>query len=849
MNPSLKKYNNFLLLLENPNNLEAQITKYFEEEFNELFEDILIKSDKEFMDNLLFNSKFVIEDNFSSDAMKNSTLIQIIKKKEREFYVKLKMDKEKLTKVLKYKGKDFIGNGQNFSFLKHCIYQKDIPIHMCNEKNNFVTVLTEFSTGINEIKNIKRRNSLSEYKNIDAIICTNCLKAYKGNYVKLLCNFCKIPYYTRILSFNENANNNFQPATWEKYHCNIIINQQMLCPKCNHTLYIDIQNDKLICLNCHFSDEAENIEWNCIKCNQKFYSNAKIYNPYIFKPYANAIKKGLLEKISAVPKRLQCGHNPENIIHKKNCSGKLYITQLNNCEMIICSKCRAMNKFDKFIFECPECGKKIKGNEENLEDKFKEFSISSTPKINKKISFNIKSSEIKLKTPRNALSSFNLCQTEKNEKKKFYSSTKSLVYSPDKKLISGISNANTTNTENINKDSYNEIDNNTNNNIFFVPKQKKSFHFRNHNSDIAQNIINNLNKDKRKFSRSLVIKTKKIRKEELDNYCSSSEDEFDDPKNIINKRESNNEEEIEKKNSFNDEEKQKKIISNDIIPYFEPNGYMIISQIGEGKKSKIFCVKSDYNQFYAMKKKVLTQKSDLDKLLYSYKLQYELMNDTNVTKINSINYSNEEFSVLEELGINCWNSEIATMKKMKKFYSEEDLINIIYQISTTLQILQKKNLCHFNINPKNIIVFKNHFYKLSDFEYIKSIKDPNIIPNDNNFISPQLYHLYTNKEKYKKINLIKNDVYSLGLCIIYTMTRTNELNNIFKDFISRKSNVEVKSLIRDYFKYPLNTLDDDNFYSLKFETLINYMLKEKESERFDFSQIIQYLCKEYEFED
>jgi hypothetical protein len=85
MNPSLKKYNDFLLLLEKPNNLESQVTQYFEEEFNELFEDILIKSDKEFMDNLLFNSKFVIEDNFSSDAMKNSTLIQIIKKKRENF--------------------------------------------------------------------------------------------------------------------------------------------------------------------------------------------------------------------------------------------------------------------------------------------------------------------------------------------------------------------------------------------------------------------------------------------------------------------------------------------------------------------------------------------------------------------------------------------------------------------------------------------------------------------------------------------------------------------------------------------------------------------------------------------
>ena len=74
-------------------------------------------------------------------------------------------------------------------------------------------------------------------------------------------------------------------------------------------------------------------------------------------------------------------------------------------------------------------------------------------------------------------------------------------------------------------------------------------------------------------------------------------------------------------------------------------------------------------------------------------------------------------------------------------------------------------------------------------------------------------------------------------------------NNIFKDFISRKSNEEVELLIRDYFKYPLNTVDDDNFYSLKFETLLNYMLKVREFERFDFSQIIQYVCKEYEFED
>ena len=853
MNPLIKKYNDFLLLLEDPRKLEIQVNKFFEEEFIELFDDILIKSDKDFIENLLFNAKFVIEDNFSAEAMNNSTLIQIIKKKEREFYVKFQNDKERLTKVLKYKGKDFIENGQNFSFLKHCIFQNNNPIHMCNEKNNFVTVLSEKSVYINKMNN-HRRNSFTDYKDIYAIICTKCLKAYKADYIKLFCNFCKIPYYTRILSFNENANNNLQPATWEKYHCNIIINQQMECPKCNQPLFIDIENDKLVCQHCNFYDDAENIEWKCIKCKNKFFSHAKIYNPYIFKPFANAIKKGLLEKISAIPKRIQCGHNPDNIVHKKNCDGKLYITELNNTEMILCSKCRAMSKFDKFIFECPECGKKFKANEENLEEEFKAFSNCVTPKMKKSINFsksNSKNNVPKITTSRTSLNNINHCNSEKKKiKYAKHASTKCLQYSTKKKLSTGISNANTTNTENINKDSYGE--NNEKDNNFIIPQKKISV--KNNVVEFDKNYTNNYNSVRRQFSRSLVIKTNQNIKDEDDYYCSSSDDEFEDGKNTFQRKNSNCDKNIDNKiinnckTTFENKENLQKINSND-LPNFEPSDYMIISQIGEGKKSKIFCVKSDNNTFYAMKKKVLMHKNDLNHLLYCYKLQYNLMSNTNVTLIYSINFNNEEFSVLEELGINSWNSEIATMKKMKKFYTEEDLINIIYQISSSLEILQKKNMCHFNINPKNIIVFKNQFYKLSDFEYIRSIKDSNIIPNDNNFISPQLYNFYTDKENHKTINLIKNDVYSLGLCVIYTMTRTNELNNIFKDFISRKSNEEVELLIRDYFKYPLNTVDDDNFYSLKFETLLNYMLKVREFERFDFSQIIQYVCKEYEFED
>jgi serine/threonine protein kinase len=187
------------------------------------------------------------------------------------------------------------------------------------------------------------------------------------------------------------------------------------------------------------------------------------------------------------------------------------------------------------------------------------------------------------------------------------------------------------------------------------------------------------------------------------------------------------------------------------------------------------------------------------------------------------------------------------MKKMNKVYSEEDLINIIYQISICLDILEKRHLCHFNINPKNILVFKNKIYKLTDLEYVKDLNETNIIDNYNNFISPQLFSYFYGKENKKFVDLIKNDVYSLGLCIIYTMTKNDDYNNLYNNFVVITINDNDK-LIDEYLKYPLSILSSENKYSNKFIYLLKKMLKRDEKERFNFNEIKKYLCKEYEFE-
>ncbi len=866
---SLNKYDNFLNKFRNQNQIENEIFRIYEEEYNELFENILIKEESIFIQNLSKNVKLTLIELFSESIFENEKIISSINLMERHFYKNMYLyDREKLLKTLKYKGKFFIENGQNFSFLKHCSYQKNEPNHICNKKNNFIIVLdTDYKADLKGIKNIHRKGSSTEYNIIYAIICTNCLKSYKSNYIKLFCNFCSIPYYTRIITSNEIYNNNLQPATWDKYHCHLIINQQMNCIKCKSPLFLDLKERKLICKNCNFCDEPYNINWTCIKCGENFNSNAKIYNPYEFKPFSNAIKKGIFEKKSALPDKIPCGHNPNLIIHNNNCDGKLYFTELNGMQMVLCSKCKVMIKYQKFIFECVECGKKFR--KQDIEDFFNGQNLN-----NGNLDYNIKKNIYNFND--------NNINNEKNKDIKRFSTKNYYSPRPNAGILNRFNFFNNEILHNIiksrSREKLSELDKEIIDN-----KEEKNEDKSKENANKDLNLMKKINilKLKRSFSSNkkelkkfpdnnqpkLLSKFKKkisIKNKEEENFSSSSE-ENDKPKyQLIKRKESQSLDKllnIRKLSSINQKKSEtiiKKIPSGQFneeetiyLPIFDVTNYEIISQIGTGRKSKIFCVKLlDDNIFYAMKKKVLKDnKKEMDNLIFSYALQYSLMNNYYITHIYGINFSKDEFSVLEEIGINSWESEIATMKKMGKFYSEEDLINIIYQISLSLETLEKRNLCHFNINPQNILVFKDKIYKLTDLEYIQFINEKNLINNNNNYISPQLFNYYHNKDKDNVfVDLIKNDVYSLGLCIIYTMTKTDDyFNNIFNNFVSFNIN-NNDHLIDGYLKYPMSNMNSVDCYDNKFIYLLKQMLNRNEEKRFNFTQINTYIRKEYEFE-
>ena len=870
---SLNKYDNFLNKFRNQKQIENEIFRIYEEEYNELFENILIKEESIFIQNLSKNVKLTLIELFSETVLENEKIISSINLMERHFYKNMYLyDREKLLKTLKYKGKFFIENGQNFSFLKHCSYQKNEPNHICNKKNNFIIVLdTDYKADLKGIKNIHRKGSSTEYNIIYAIICRNCLKSYKANYINLFCNFCSIPYYTRIITSNEIYNNNLQPATWDKYHCHLIINQQMNCIKCQSPLFLDLKEGKLICKNCNFCDEPYNINWTCIKCGENFNSNAKIYNPYEFKPFSNAIKKGIFEKKSALPDKIPCGHNPNLIIHNNNCDGKLYFTELNGIQMVLCSKCKVMIKYQKFIFECVECGKKFR--KKDIEDYFNKGEIIN----NENLDYNIKKNIYNFNEYNNNINNEKNKDIKRFSTKNFYSPRPNagilnrfnffnneilhnIIKSRSREKLSELDKEIIDNKEEKKEDKSKENTNKELNLMKTINILKSKRSFSSNKKDLKTISDNNQPKLLSKFKKKMSVKSKE------EEYFSSSSEENDKPKyQLIKRKESQSLDKllkIRKLSSINQKKSEtiiKKIPSAQLneeetiyLPIFDVTNYEIISQIGTGRKSKIFCVKLfDDNIFYAMKKKVLKDnKKEMDNLIFSYALQYSLMNNYYITHIYGINFSKDEFSVLEEIGINSWESEIATMKKMGKFYSEEDLINIIYQISLSLETLEKRNLCHFNINPQNILVFKDKIYKLTDLEYIQFINEKNLINNNNNYMSPQLFNYYHNKDKDNVfVDLIKNDVYSLGLCIIYTMTKTDDyFNNIFNNFVSKNIN-NNDHLIDGYLKYPMSNMNSVDCYDNKFIYLLKQMLNRNEEKRFNFNQINTYIRKEYEFEN
>ena len=349
-----RKYNEFKKDIKNEKYFLERIKNLYDPEFEEMFQDILISSKEDFLDNISNNVNSILIDMYSEEALKDEKLENILTEFDKKVEKDYNLHYDILNKSYKnYERENRRGklneNNYLFNFRKHCSETDDIPYHNCQN------TLSKFY-------------QIEENGEIKYVICSDCQKVYFSTMILCHCVNCNEDYYTNIL--NKNEDKNILPATWKKYHCDKVINEKMKCVKCHSTLYLNLKTKMLICLNikCNFTSKPDRILWTCTVCKTDFKSDAIVYNPLDNENIKKIIRQTLFLKQKAHPNKLPCCKLNiyfTNFYHKNDCKGTLYFGELNNKIIVVCEKCKAFNFYDRFIWTCPKCNTRFRDKYNN----------------------------------------------------------------------------------------------------------------------------------------------------------------------------------------------------------------------------------------------------------------------------------------------------------------------------------------------------------------------------------------------------------------------------------------------------------------------------------------------------
>ena len=729
----------------------------------------------------------------------------------------------------------------------------------------------------------------------DFILCLKCKMIYKKDLIHLYCNECKEEYYSYIIDESEPEYDNFYPATWEKYHCENFIYEEMTCPKCDWMLYYNEKEDLLKCFECNWECIAKEKNWICEICDKPFKSKVREYFKFETKPKVNCVRDALVHKIEARPAEMPCCNGDPRyftFLHKKNgCNGIWYTGYLQGVEMAVCSECRLVKNLLEVCWACPEC------NTNFICKKKKNFNVNKNvymikPKTSRKINENNLSNNLRKNSNEinnNEINDDN-SEIKKEEKTKKLESPFVNKGKKNLKLIfkEKISNLQLT-EENKHKNPKDYLYDKNHRDFIKTPKntnfkfKKDRMNFYSSKKDVS------LNQSTDFYLRDMKILSKKNEK-----YINNSKIKFNtlvnDHKDSIMKSSSNNQLLYsERKNNIKSDKKRinfnlnlnisinnylsnshtinnsrmfknnlrniispknylnvknQNIINNNLEPNenFIPEDFIMLKQIGEGSFGKIYCSEWKKNKKkYAMKKMILRSKIEIQKNQDQTNLVYDFIKKTKtngVIKIYGaqcikITSAEYHFYVLMELANIDWEKEIKKRREKKQYYTEGELFDILKQLTSTFCLLQKNNITHRDIKPQNILIV-NGVYKVCDFGEAKVTNSDIIrqtIKGTELYMSPILFRALNKRQNQLIHNPYKSDVFSLGMCILLAATLT--FQSLY-DIRELKDMEKIKNIL---IKYLIAK------FSYDFVHVLVKMLEVNEELRPDFIELEKILEK------
>ena len=666
------------------------------DEYNDIFENILIINEKEMFDKILENVKAILGEKKMQTFSKMTTAKVLSSLKLSNYLPDINSLKHIKEIMISFGKKDrshkmpYLNIDDIFSHCEKC----SKCYHTCGE---ILLKPTAF----------------------DFILCLKCKMVYKKELIHLFCNECKEEYYSYIVDDSEPEYENYYPATWEQYHCDNFIYEEMTCPKCDWMLYYNEKEDLLKCFECGWKCLSKEKYWTCEICDKQFKSKVREYFRFETKPKVNCVRDALVQKIFARPAEMPCCQEDPRyftFLHgANNCKGILYTGYLQGKEMAVCSECRLVQKLLDVFWTCPNCNSNffckkkkdfrvnknvymikpktnIKLNEARNYDNFINYKNDPERQIT---SENMKS-KYKYKFNFDNISDKKINSNEINNNKNMYKNEDNInkinntlevdIGNKTKKIITPYMNKGKKynkleiKTNNDSKKENEVLNDNNENNLIKTPKNLNlKFKNRLANFYTSKKDISSIQSDKHIRNMKLVsLQNFKYMKKNQTKFNKSSND---NEENILRTnqllRSGKNMNRIDNKkinlnlnlnisinnylsrsysikeahnfrNKLNNKISSKNYVNNirnnleinqDIEPNenFIPEDFIMIKQIGEGSFGKIYCSEWKKNgKKYAMKKMILRNKIEIKKNQEQTDLVYDLIKSTKTKGVINI---------------------------------------------------------------------------------------------------------------------------------------------------------------------------------------------------------------------
>jgi NIMA (never in mitosis gene a)-related kinase len=290
-----------------------------------------------------------------------------------------------------------------------------------------------------------------------------------------------------------------------------------------------------------------------------------------------------------------------------------------------------------------------------------------------------------------------------------------------------------------------------------------------------------------------------------------------------------------------DDEKSFSIYLRELNTLQEPSDdkYTIVGSISQGAYGKIYLIKNEKDEQFAVKKtvsnksikSVLTESKILQKCYHPNIIHYkELFKERKEDVILNL--------IIEYANGGDLKNKLNEQLKGTNFFEEKLLLNWLMQICLGLSYLHKRKIIHRDIKPENILLLKNGLIKITDFGLSKTFKSKKDLEKKNTLAGTYFY--LSPEIKTTRIYSEKTDIYSLGKTFYSFIESKDRYSEEFIKLIDdlRANEENNRPSADEILEYPIiknkmkEFLDDNNYNkSMAYTIMENYKKDEKSYNR------------------